>query len=211
MKNQNRKFTIMGSSIGWSGGQYTIQNRATPIEAAHKAARRIWREANKKRIEKPYFNFIMREIGTQRTSSYRAYKEKLSSPKTFIRGGKTIVSNYDYFAKPCGASEFQEPKQQGGGGDEAFAAEMNEYFQQMGGFEEDDVEGDEENEEHEKNEKNEQNEEQEEEEGFEGEEEEGHEVANTGHEDTVEEHTAAEEVPISGGGRRYSRGGRRRR
>ena len=123
----------MGSGIGWSGGQYTIKNRATPIEAAHKAARRIWREANKKRIEKPFFNFIMREIGTQRTSSYRAYKEKLSSPKTFSRGGKTIVSNYDYFAKPCGASEFQAPKQSGGG-DEAFAADMNEYFEHMGGL-----------------------------------------------------------------------------
>lgn len=126
----------MGSGIGWSGGQYTIKKRATPIEAAHKAARRVWREANKKRIEKPYFNFIMREIGTHRTSSYRAYKEKLSSPKTFIRGGKTIVSNYDYFAKPCGASEFQAPKQSGGG-DVELAADLNEYFEQMGGFGED--------------------------------------------------------------------------
>lgn len=132
-----RKFTVMGSGIGWSGGQYTIKTRATPIEAAHKAARRIWREANRKRVDKPYFNFIMREIGTHRTWSYRAHRQQLSAPKTFVRGGKTIVSKIDYFAKPCGSDEFQAPvatkKHDGGGGAEPGEfAELREYFEQMG-------------------------------------------------------------------------------
>ena len=102
-----RKFTVAGSGIGWSGGQYTIKkDKATPIGAAHKAARRIWREAQKKKMNKEFYNFILREIGTKDTYSYRAYRVKLDKPKTFTRGGKTITSNYDYVAKLCGKHEF---------------------------------------------------------------------------------------------------------
>lgn len=100
-----RKFTVAGSGIGWSGGQYTIKkDKATPIGAAHKAARRVWKEA--KGAPKEYYNFILREIGTKDTYAYRAYRVKLDQPKTFVRGGKTITSEYDYVAKLCGKDEF---------------------------------------------------------------------------------------------------------
>ena len=154
-----RKFTVTGSGIGWSGGRYTIKTRATPIEAAHKAARRIWREAKRKKIEKPYINFIVREIGTQRTWSYRAYRQKLATPRTYIRGAKTVVSNYEYSAKPCGASEFTAPVS--GGGDDAYA----EFFRMAGGGEEEgDKEGEEEEDDGYDDEEEEEGEEEEEEE-----------------------------------------------
>eukprot|EP00873_Tetraselmis_striata_P033923 jgi/Tetstr1/454187/TSEL_041106.t1 len=103
-----RKFTVAGSGIGWSGGQYTIKkDKATPIGAAHKAARRVWREAERKRVTKDYYNFIVREIGTKDTYAYRAYRIKLSKPKTFSRGGKEITSHFDYVAKLCGKDEFK--------------------------------------------------------------------------------------------------------
>eukprot|EP00873_Tetraselmis_striata_P043896 jgi/Tetstr1/464160/TSEL_008965.t1 len=103
-----RKFTVAGSGIGWSGGQYTIKkDKATPVGAAHKAARRVWREALKKNVVKPFYNFIIREIGTKDTYSYRAYRVKLEKPKTFTRQGKSITSKFDYVAKLCRKDEFK--------------------------------------------------------------------------------------------------------
>ena len=105
-----RKFTVSVSGVGWSGGQYTIKKKkATPVGAAHKAARRVWAEAAKNNdVSAPFVNFTLREVGSKDTYAYRAYRVKLDAPKVFTRAGKTITSQYDYFAKVRGKAEITD-------------------------------------------------------------------------------------------------------
>lgn len=88
-----RTFTVHESSVNIVGGTYTLTENQTPVNAAKKAARVIFRKIKNdtKLKNKTKITFALREKtrnGSGHVFHYSATIEKLETPITITRNGK---------------------------------------------------------------------------------------------------------------------------
>lgn len=91
-----RSFTIVTSDVNDEGGRYMGK---TPMNAAHKASRQLFRKTTKNLIR-----FVIKETSRshdKKTYSYVATREQLREPKVVLRGNKEIKYSVVYSVKPC--------------------------------------------------------------------------------------------------------------
>lgn len=91
-----RSFTIVTSDVNDEGGRYIGK---TPMNAAHKASRQLFRKTTKNLIR-----FVIKETSRahdKKTYSYVATREQLREPKVVLRGNKEIKYSIVYSVKPC--------------------------------------------------------------------------------------------------------------
>ncbi len=96
MTETKRFFTIDASSTKKTGGRY---NSATPMSAATKAARRIFREADS---HVNSIRFIIRETTRSTNSSNKRHyytAKRTHSTRTFVKAGKTFKVEFDVEVK----------------------------------------------------------------------------------------------------------------
>lgn len=112
-------YTIAGSGIGYSGGNYKSDS---PIAAAKKAGRQLFRKINNDREYQKYKNksdikFILRQKASGvpgKTFGYMVTQKKLKSPKTITRGNIEIKIEYEYDVKPTRITDKEHVKMLGG-------------------------------------------------------------------------------------------------
>jgi hypothetical protein len=93
----DRFFTIDIASTNKTGGRY---NSATPMSAACKAARRIFREASSSHVTS--IRFILRETTRATGSSNKRHfysATRHASNRTFVKAGKTFKVEFDVDVK----------------------------------------------------------------------------------------------------------------
>lgn len=98
-------YTIMGSGIGYSGGNYRNE---VPSLAAKKAAKALFKKLTlpkfRKYKNKTSIKFVLRmrdRHGPGKTFSYVATCKKLKNPVVVKRGDAEYTIKYQYFAEPC--------------------------------------------------------------------------------------------------------------
>lgn len=98
-------YTIMGSGIGFSGGNYKNE---VPSLAAKKAAKALFKKLTlpkfRKYKNKTSIKFVLRmrdRHGPGKTFSYVATCKKLKNPVVVKRGDAEYTIKYQYFAEPC--------------------------------------------------------------------------------------------------------------
>ena len=98
-------YTIMGSGIGYSGGNYKNE---VPSLAAKKAAKALFKKLTlpkfRKYKNKTSIKFVLRmrdRHGPGKTFSYVATCKKLKNPIVVKRGDAEYTIKYQYFAEPC--------------------------------------------------------------------------------------------------------------
>ena len=98
-------YTIMGSGIGYSGGNYKNE---VPSLAAKKAAKALFKKLTlpkfRKYKNKTSIKFVLRmrdRHGPGKTFSYVATCKKLKNPVVVKRGDAEYTIKYQYFAEPC--------------------------------------------------------------------------------------------------------------
>ena len=98
-------YTIMGSGIGFSGGNYKNE---VPSLAAKKAAKALFKKLTlpkfRKYKNKTSIKFVLRmrdRHGPGKTFSYVATCKKLKNPVVVKRGDAEYTIKYQYLAEPC--------------------------------------------------------------------------------------------------------------
>ena len=98
-------YTIMGSGIGYSGGNYKNE---VPSLAAKKAAKALFKKLTlpkfRKYKNKTSIKFVLRmrdRHGPGKTFSYVATCKKLKNPVVVKRGDAEYTIKYQYLAEPC--------------------------------------------------------------------------------------------------------------
>ena len=97
-KNAKRNFTVADSSIGFKGGKYSANKSGTPLSAAHRAARILFRiakneaeKANWKKFQSTdkVIKFTIRETSRGSDKSEYQYEGKMHNitPKMVKRAG----------------------------------------------------------------------------------------------------------------------------
>ena len=112
MKEGDRSFTIAGSGIGYEGGRYIISANEGPLQAARRAATKLFSKLKKPQFKahanKTTIKFIMRETTSgapNKTTRVYIAKRKLRSEPLERRdkaSGKLLYTVlYDYDVKAC--------------------------------------------------------------------------------------------------------------
>jgi hypothetical protein len=110
-----RTFVIAGSDIGHTGGRYFSDNSGSPLSAARKASKVLFRmienKANKPDWEKfdkfkdhKTVKFLLREStkgSEKKTYYYEAKVNHLKSPKVYKRGDVEIEVTKEVVVKTC--------------------------------------------------------------------------------------------------------------
>lgn len=98
-------FTIMGSGIGYVGGNY---KNDTPGPAAKKAGKALFKKLDlakfRKYKTKTSIKFVLRmrdRHGPGKTYSYIVTRKKLDTPLIIKRGNVEYKVNYKYFIESC--------------------------------------------------------------------------------------------------------------
>jgi hypothetical protein len=102
-KGNCRSFKVVGSGIGFKGGRYVAENRNIAANrAGSQLFQKIHTNTNFKRFaSKTSIKFILMEtsqgvVSPKKSTAYEVVKEKLKTPREFIKGDKTIVVNFKY-------------------------------------------------------------------------------------------------------------------
>lgn len=111
-------FTIMGSGIGYIGGNYKNHD---PIDAAKKAGKALFKKLQdpkyKKYKKKESIRFILRKRDRHsagKTYAYEVTQIKLKNPITVKRGDTIYTVYYDYKIKACTMDASEVTKMTGG-------------------------------------------------------------------------------------------------
>lgn len=98
-------FTIMGSGIGYSGGNY---KNFDPVDAAKKAGKALFKKLEdpkfRKYKNKTLIRFILRKRDRRsagKTYSYEVTRTKLKKPIMMKRGDSEYLIKYNYDVKSC--------------------------------------------------------------------------------------------------------------
>ena len=98
-------FTIMGSGIGYSGGNYKNYD---PVDAAKKAGKALFKKLEdskfRKYKNKTLIRFILRKRDRRsagKTYSYEVTRTKLKKPIIMKRGDSEYLIKYNYDVKSC--------------------------------------------------------------------------------------------------------------
>ena len=102
-------FTIMGSGIGYMGGNYKNDQ---PGQAAKKAAKALFKKLKERKYakykNKTSIKFVLRmrdRSGPGKTYAYLATQIKLKKPLVVKRGDVEYTVQYDYKIEPCNLAE----------------------------------------------------------------------------------------------------------
>ena len=102
-------FTIMGSGIGYMGGNYKNEQ---PSQAAKKAAKALFKKLKERKYakykNKTSIKFVLRmrdRSGPGKTYAYLATQIKLKKPLVVKRGDVEYTVQYDYKIEPCNLAE----------------------------------------------------------------------------------------------------------
>ena len=102
-------FTIMGSGIGYMGGNYKNDQ---PSQAAKKAAKALFKKLKERKYakykNKTSIKFVLRmrdRSGPGKTYAYLATQIKLKKPLVVKRGDVEYTVQYDYKIEPCNLAE----------------------------------------------------------------------------------------------------------
>jgi hypothetical protein len=93
---EKRSFTVVQSDVAELGGRYIA---ATPIAAARKACRQIFKKTTKNLVR-----FVLKETtrsGDKKQFSYVANRELMKEPKVIRRGDREIKYTMTYSVKAC--------------------------------------------------------------------------------------------------------------
>jgi hypothetical protein len=111
-------FTIMGSGIGFSGGNY---KNFEPSDAAKKAGRALFKQLEdpkfRKYKNKTSIRFILRKRDRKsagKTYAYEVSRTKLKKPIVVKRGNAEYTVKYDYHIKSCSMDATEVKKMTGG-------------------------------------------------------------------------------------------------
>jgi hypothetical protein len=117
MKDGDRSFTIAGSDIGFQGGRYRITSAEGPLQAARRAATKLFGHLKDKKYASSKnsntIRFIMRETTAGTTKDRHAYKatrEALKKPLEIRdkKGELLWTVNYEYSVHACGHDEVHQ-------------------------------------------------------------------------------------------------------
>ena len=132
-------FTIMGSGIGYIGGNYKNEQ---PGQAAKKAGKALFNKLKLRKYakykNKTTIKFVLRmrdRHSAGKTYAYMATREKLSKPLVVKRGNVEYTINYNYKIESCNLSS-NEVKEMTGGALEVVGVTINRKMLR-GGSEED--------------------------------------------------------------------------
>ena len=111
-------FTIMGSGIGFSGGNY---RNFEPSDAAKKAGRALFKQLEdpkfRKYKNKTTIRFILRKRDRKsagKTYAYEVSRTKLKKPIVVKRGDAEYTVKYDYHITSCSMDATEVKKMTGG-------------------------------------------------------------------------------------------------
>lgn len=112
-------FTVAGSAIGFSGGNYKSE---TPMAAAKKAGRQLFLRIKndtkyKKFKSKTSIKFVLRQKATGnpgKTHVYVVTQKKLKTPKTIKRGDVDIKIEFEYVVSPIKITDKEHKSMVGG-------------------------------------------------------------------------------------------------
>lgn len=111
-------FTIMGSGIGYSGGNY---KNFDPVDAAKKAGKALFKKLEdpkfRKYKNKTLIRFILRKRDRRsagKTYSYEVTRTKLKKPILMKRGDSEYLIKYSYDVKSCPMDASEVKKLTGG-------------------------------------------------------------------------------------------------
>lgn len=132
-------FTIMGSGIGYIGGNYKNEQ---PGQAAKKAGKALFNKLKLRKYakykNKTTIKFVLRmrdRHSSGKTYAYMATREKLSKPLVVKRGNVEYTINYNYKIESCNLSS-NEVKEMTGGALEVVGGFINQRKKLKGGSEE---------------------------------------------------------------------------
>ena len=121
-------FTIMGSGIGYIGGNYKNEQ---PGQAAKKAGKALFNKLKLRKYakykNKTTIKFVLRmrdRHSAGKTYAYMATREKLSKPLVVKRGNVEYTINYNYKIESCNLSS-NEVKEMTGGALEVVGGTIN--------------------------------------------------------------------------------------
>jgi hypothetical protein len=133
-------FTIMGSGIGYIGGNYKNEQ---PGQAAKKAGKALFNKLKLRKYakykNKTTIKFVLRmrdRNSAGKTYAYMVTREKLSKPLVVKRGNVEYTINYNYKIESCNLSS-NEVKEMTGGALEVVGGTINRRKMLRGGSEED--------------------------------------------------------------------------
>ncbi len=132
-------FTIMGSGIGYIGGNYKNEQ---PGQAAKKAGKSLFNKLKLRKYakykNKTTIKFVLRmkdRHSAGKTYAYMVTREKLSKPLVVKRGNVEYTINYNYKIESCNLSS-NEVKEMTGGALEVVGGFIDKKKMLKGGSEE---------------------------------------------------------------------------
>lgn len=117
MQEGDRSWTIAGSDIGFQGGRYRITATEGPLQAAKRAATKLFGRLKLKKFasskNSKTIRFIMRETTAGSSKDRHAYKATRTQLKTPLeirsKAGKLLWTvNYEYSVHSCGHDEVHQ-------------------------------------------------------------------------------------------------------
>ncbi len=135
MDSSKNSYTVEQSDIGFEGGRYINKN---PMSAAKKAASRMFKITNKKKIK-----FTIRKTTqgeNKKTYHYEAVQVTLKTPVVRIIDGKEIINKYDIEIIPLDTLTCNKTKSVGGASKKKTTKKGTRKYKSRGGNDDDEEE-----------------------------------------------------------------------